>query len=248
MTNIMIKTFSTLLLLLSFHCQTLAKQQQLEIKPLIDNVYQYVSYHQIEPWGLVGASGLLVKDGSDIYMIDTPWTEQDTKELIKWIDTQGLHLKAAVATHFHQDASGGIKVLNQLNIPTYATQLTNQLMVDAGREATNHQIDNEVFQLLKDRIEVFYPGAGHSQDNIVVWLPKADMLFGGCLVRSLAAKTMGNTADASINDWADTIEHILQRYSNIEQVIPGHGKVGSSELLHHTKSLATKAKQKLIME
>ncbi|GLX80269.1 beta-lactamase [Thalassotalea insulae] len=248
MTNTVIKALSTLFFLIIFNSGALAKEQTLEISPLTEDVYQFISYLTVEPWGRVGASGLLVKDGSDVYMIDTPWTEGDTRQLVEWIQSKALNLRAAVATHFHRDASGGIKLLNQLNIPTYATQLTNELMVNAGRENANHQIDTEVFQLLKDRIEVFYPGAGHSQDNIVVWLSKEQMLFGGCLVRSLGAKTMGNIADASIEDWAGSIEHILQRYSNIKQVIPGHGQVGSIELLLHTKSLATMAKQKLAIE
>ena len=37
-------------------------------------------------------------------------------------------------------------------------------------------------------IEAFYPGPGHSPDNIVVWIPEARVLFGGCLVKSAGAK------------------------------------------------------------
>ena len=45
-------------------------------------------------------------------------------------------------------------------------------------------------------IEVFFPGAGHTRDNLVVWLPEHRVLFGGCMVKSARGRTPGNLADA----------------------------------------------------
>ena len=52
---------------------------------------------------------------------------------------------------------------------------------------------------------------------------------------------MGNTADATMGDWALTVKRVLEKFSTIEQVVPGHGQLGDGELLRHTIKLAKEA-------
>lgn len=86
-------------------------------------------------------------------------------------------------------------------------------------------------------IEVFYPGEGHSPDNIVVWLPEYKVLFGGCLVKELDSKGLGNTTDANLEQWPISINKVLEKYPDAEVVIPGHGNWGGIELIEHTLEL-----------
>ena len=181
-------------------------------------------------------------DGNNAHIIDTPWTLADTKKLTLWIKAKGLTVKTSVVTHFHQDASGGLPFLNNLSIKTYATKLTNKLLTLKKRENSNKEIVNNTFTLVDGLIEIFYPGAGHTQDNIVIWLPKAKMLFGGCFVKNLNSTSLGYTGDASVKDWPKSIQRVINKYPNIEVVIPGHGKIGDLSLLKHTEQLALSVK------
>jgi glyoxylase-like metal-dependent hydrolase (beta-lactamase superfamily II) len=211
---------------------------ELEVTKLADDVYQHTSYKEVGSYGMVGASGLIVIDGVNAHIIDTPWTIKDTKKLVAWIESKDLTLKSAVVTHFHKDASGGLSYLNSLKIKTYATSLTNNLLSRDLREKSNNEISDNTFELVKNNLEVFYPGAGHSKDNVVVWLPKANILFGGCFVKNMNSNGLGYTGDASIKDWPKSIERVINKYPNINVVVPGHGKVGGINLLNHTKQLA----------
>lgn len=92
--------------------------------------------------------------------------------------------------------------------------------------------------MVKDTIEVFYPGSGHTEDNIVVWLPKSNILFGGCFVKSIHSKNLGNIEDASIKIWPASIQKVINKYPDIKVVVPGHGKVGDTSLLKNTAKLA----------
>lgn len=210
----------------------------LKIIQLTDNVYQHISYKKVEPWGMVAASGLIVVEGSNAHLIDTPWTKKATEQLIEWVASKDLVLKSSIVTHFHKDASGGISHLNQAQVNTYATPLTNKLLDMKNREKSNHEITSNTYEVISNTIEAFYPGPGHTQDNIVVWLPKEKMLFGGCMVKSINSKTLGNTADASVKDWPTSIRKIINKYPDIKIVVPGHGKVGDISLLKHTAQLA----------
>lgn len=217
------------------------EEPELKVIQIAENVYQHISYKMIDSYGMVPASGLVVVDGSDAHIIDTPWTIADTENLITWIKSKGLTLKSSVVTHFHEDASGGIALLNTLQIKTYATTLTNKLLALKKRQQSSEEISNNPFALVNGLVEVFYPGAGHTQDNVVIWLPKEKILFGGCFVKNLQSKNLGYIGNASITDWPKSIQNLLNKYPNIQTVIPGHGKVGDMSLLMHTQQLALSA-------
>jgi metallo-beta-lactamase class B len=86
-------------------------------------------------------------------------------------------------------------------------------------------------------ILVTYPGIGHTTDNVVAWLPKQKILFGGCLVKSLDAQSLGNTSDGDLMAFPVTLKKIKAAYQNAKIVVPGHGDWGGLELVDHTLRL-----------
>jgi metallo-beta-lactamase class B len=87
------------------------------------------------------------------------------------------------------------------------------------------------------KIETYYPGEGHTQDNIVVWFPDSKVLFAGCSVKSIDTKNLGNLADANVKEWPNSLKNILKKYPGILIVIPGHGNWGDINLINHTLKL-----------
>jgi metallo-beta-lactamase class B len=86
-------------------------------------------------------------------------------------------------------------------------------------------------------LDIQYFGPAHSQDNIVVFFPKYDVLFGGCIVKSLDTKSIGNIEDANVINWPIVLDKMISQYRNVSIVIPGHGEVGNFDLLTHTRDL-----------
>lgn len=212
----------------------------LQITPLQPGVFLHTSYRMIDGYGLVDSNGLIVVAQNQAVIIDTPWSEKDTQTLLDWISTQGFTLKASLSTHFHEDRTAGIKILNSKSIPTYASALTNQLLSQAGQATASHTFKGNEFQMLNGSIDVFYPGQAHTQDNLVVWLPQQQLLFGGCLIRGAQWDNLGFIGDANLDTWAGSVRNIQARYHNIKYVIPGHGAVGDASMLKHTLELANK--------
>ncbi len=221
---------------------------KLKITNIQKGVYQHQSYKRTDDFGLVSGNGLIVLDGLKAYIIDTPWSDSDTKKLVNWIDRKGYKLAGSLSTHSHEDRTAGIKWLNSQSIPTFAFKLTNEILKDKGKDVAANTFNESKYSMVKEHIEVFYPGQGHTIDNIVVWLPKSKILFGGCLIRSMAAKSLGNTEEAAIRAWSDSVENIALKFPEIKTVIPGHGTFGNTELLAHTKKLAQSATNKLNQE
>lgn len=57
------------------------------------------------------------------------------------------------------------------------------------------------------------------------------------MVKELGSKTPGNTTDADLAEWPNTIRKVIAAFPSVEIVIPGHGPAGGPELLKQTEKL-----------
>ncbi|MCK5146797.1 MBL fold metallo-hydrolase [bacterium] len=100
------------------------------------------------------------------------------------------------------------------------------------------QVNNIVsIYIANENFEIFYPGPGHSPDNVTVYFRKKRLLFGGCLIKSLESNNLGNLVDANTEQWSESIDNVQHRYPIAKIIIPGHGKPDNQLLFEHTKSL-----------
>lgn len=222
---------------------SLAQQNvpDIKISELRPGVYRHESFMLVEPWGLVGSNGLVAIDGDEAFIINTPWSEEDTQELVAWIRSQGLSVAGSISSHSHSDGSAGIGWLNSIDVPTYALDKTNEILAQNGEPQAVHSFAPPSTMLADGLLEVFYPGPGHTIDNVVVWLPKSNVLYGGCFVRSLGSRQLGYLGEAYVNLWNTSMEATLARYGHAEIVVPGHGAPGDTRLLDHTRNLSLSA-------
>lgn len=185
------------------------------------------------------SNGLVIETSDGLVMIDTPWNNAQTKELIKLTKEKlKKDFSLAIITHAHEDRIGGIDTLLENKIDTRSTMLTAELAEENGFKKPTPSLDSDSnIKIGNVAIEVFYPGGGHSADNIVVWLPKDKVLFGGCIIKDMNSKGLGSTTDADMEQWPISLGKLLEKYSDAEVVIPGHGKFGGIELIKHTLDL-----------
>ena len=85
------------------------------------------------------------------------------------------------------------------------------------------------------KVHCYYFGGAHTTDNIVIWIPSEEVLFGGCMIRDINSTGLGNIADASIEEWLPTIQKVIDNFPSAKKVVPGHGQIDGLELLEHTK-------------
>ena len=110
-----------------------------------------------------------------------------------------LKIAGFVPNHWHADCIGGLSSLQELKIESYANQMTIELARSKNLPVPDHGFrDSSELHLGDKLINVIILGAAHSLDNIVVWIPSEKILFPGCMVKSLSAKDLGNTADGDL--------------------------------------------------
>jgi len=224
--------------------QTLKISNDIELIRLSDNAYVHVSRCEIPPYGRVASNGLVYINHGKAFLFDTPVTNSQTKDLVTYLQ-DSLHLKIVgfVPNHWHKDCMGGLSYLKKLGIASYANRLTINIAKSKGlpvpAKGFRHSLQ---LQLGDKKINCYYFGAAHTLDNIVVWIPSEKILFGGCMVKELASKGLGNTKDADLKAWPHTIDNVIVNFPDARIVIPGHGQTGGLELLQHTKELLDKSK------
>ena len=239
-----------LLLLLTIHffapAQTTRKTinvaDDLQLFRITDHAWVHVSVSEIAGFGSVSSNGVVFINKGEAFLFDTPVTDSLTEVLVRIIsDSLKSKLVGFVPNHWHEDCMGGLKYLQSIGVESYANQITIE-------EANKRNLpvpslgftESQQLNLAGKSIECWYPGGGHTKDNIVVWLPDEKVLFAGCMVKEMKSKTLGNLADADIKSWPGTIEKLIEKYKNVEIVIPGHGLWGGPELLKHARELLTK--------
>ncbi len=213
------------------------------------------------PWP--SNSLVAVMENSDILIIDTPYTPEAAGAVLEWIDKMfGKRKIIAINTHFHVDRLGGNAALVKRNIPVYSSELTPAAIKTRGEDSiklTESWVTDESMKMYyhnfkyvyptkifdskkgltlnfgKERAEIRFLGAGHSVDNLFVFLPEKKLIFGGCAILPGNAKGNGNVSDGNVDEWKKTIRRIDT--TGYEIVVPGHGAVGGVELIAHTKEM-----------
>ncbi|MBB6372522.1 subclass B1 metallo-beta-lactamase [Chryseobacterium shigense] len=213
--------------------------ENLSIIQLSDGIYQHISYKDTESFGKVPCNGMIVKDGNEAVVLDTPTNDKSSGELISWVKNN-LHSKinAVVVTHFHDDSLGGLKEFDKNNIPSYAGDKTIELAKkQIGFGVPDHGFSDAItLNAGKHQILVKYFGEGHTKDNVVAYVPDEKTMFGGCLIKEMDA-TKGYLGDANIQAWSNTVEKVKVQYPDVKLVVPGHGEIGGKELLDYTIKL-----------
>lgn len=212
--------------------------ETLKIIPISEHSFVHVSYLYTSEYGKVPCNGLLYINNGEAVVFDTPIDPEASKELITWLSkNKNSKVSAVVINHFHLDCLGGLETFHESDIPSYGNNETIKLAKTDGATVPQNGFDlqNELNVGGKKIVNRHF-GEAHTADNIISYIPDEELIFGGCMIKSLNAQK-GNLNDANISEWSNTVEKIKIQYPNLKIVIPGHGEYGDAELLDYTIQL-----------
>jgi glyoxylase-like metal-dependent hydrolase (beta-lactamase superfamily II) len=178
--------------------------------------------------------GLIV--GSQLAMlVDTGSGPEQGRTLRESITTvTDKPLTSVVVTHWHFDHAFGLgafadvqriaheSVGRRLGSPEAAAE-AGRLGVDP---ADLGQPDVEIavataIDLGDRRVEIVHIGRGHTDGDLVVVVPDADILFAGDLIESAGSPSLGT--DSVPDEWPATLDGVIGLMTATTVAIPGHG-------------------------
>jgi len=188
--------------------------------------------------GHLDCNHLLIVDSKDIVLVNTPASDSLTAIMLNCLEKKFKRkVTKVIVSHFHDDSSGGLHEISKRGINSFGLNKTRDLLMPENKYVDFIFNDYLTIPLQTTQLELFYPGAGHSIDNIVIWLPDEKILFGGCLMKSLEATDKGNIKDADLQAWPISVQRVKDKFKNVKIVIPGHFAIGDSTVINHTIEL-----------
>jgi glyoxylase-like metal-dependent hydrolase (beta-lactamase superfamily II) len=200
-------------------------------------VRRYAFYDQ-NIGAILGDDGVLI--------VDTRVTHRQADEILADLrDLTPLPVRAVVNTHGHNDHAFGnhrfrpapiwghercARMIRETGadqlarvaaaIPELAADLA-EVVLDPPDRTFDGEFEELEFDAGGRRVELRHLGRGHTDNDIVVIVPDADVLFAGDLVEADAPPYFG---DSYPIDWPRTVEQMVEHARGA--VVPGHGTVG----------------------
>ena len=221
------------------------EKAKLKISHLTGEFYIYTTYSTYEG-EQVPANGMYLVTNNGIVLFDTPW---DTTQFQPLLDSIKLrHNKSVglcIATHWHSDKTEGLEYYKQKGIKTYTTVLTDELSKKNNKKRAEFIMTKDTtFNVGQFSFEIYYPGQGHTADNIIVWFDKEKILYGGCLIKGADAENLGYLGDANVTEYENTLKNVQKKCSNPKFIIISHSDWNNINSLKHSIKLAKKLKKK----
>lgn len=220
-------------------------EASLKISPLTGDFYIYTTYNTYEG-SKVPANGMYVVTPDGVVLFDTPWDTTQFQPLLDSIETRH-HKKVVVciATHWHSDKTAGLDYYKQQVIKTYTTVLTDELSKKNDKKRAEFLLTGDtVFHLAPYTFETYYPGEGHTADNIIIWFPAEKILYGGCLIKGADAENLGYLGDANETAYATTLKRVEKKCARPRFIIISHSDWNDINSLKHSIQMAKKLKKK----
>lgn len=186
--------------------------------------------------------------GDDVLIVDTRSTASQAREIASDIRTLTANpVSIVVNTHFHWDHTWGNHALRPATMwghvrtaermredqselrrliaghyPELATDIETMVIDPPERLFA----DRATIQMGDRAVELAFHGRGHTDSDISIFVPDANVLFAGDLIENGAPPSFSQGYPM---EWAATVEQLLPLASGA--VVPGHGAVGDRAFL-----------------
>ena len=193
--------------------------------------------------GNANAGFILTDEG--VIVVDSQMNEDLAKEMLAEIRRHSsLPLLYVINTHYHGDHTFANHVLSPTQgiiahentlkfLQEHGAEHLQQFERLFGREQSRgikvtlptQTIQDQLILTFKNRtIQILYFGSGHTNSDLVVYLPQEKILFTGDLVYVGRLPWLG---DGNTKPWLKTLEKL--KTLDFKTVVPGHGKVGNPQ-------------------
>jgi glyoxylase-like metal-dependent hydrolase (beta-lactamase superfamily II) len=146
----------------------------------------------------------------------------------------GVKVVAVLATHWHYDHLFGLAGFE--GIPSIAHESVAAWLErpealgaagDLGLDPATLCAPTSTFSLAKvidaggRRVEVLHFGPGHTDGDVVVYVPDAQVIFAGDLLESAGPPSFG--PDCDLKSWPTALDGLLGLTKDGTVIVPGHG-------------------------
>lgn len=221
-----------------------ADEVKLKISHLTGDFFVYTTYNTYEG-SQIPANGIYLVTNDGVVLVDTPWDTTQFQPLLDSIKFKhNKSVKLCIATHWHSDRTEGLAYYKKQGIRTYTTVLTDEFSKKNNKKRAEFLMTKDtVFNIGQYAFETYYPGEGHTADNIILWFENESILYGGCLIKGVDADNLGYLGDANVKEYVTTLKNVQKKYPDPKFIIVSHSDWDNINSLKHSIRLAKKLRK-----
>lgn len=215
-----------------------AQAPQFETKKIADNVYlfRYVGHQSIF---VVTPDGVIATDP-----IAYQRPQAATAYLAEIRKVTQAPIRYVVYSHHHYDHIAGGKPFKDAGA-TFIAHRTAKAHLEQLKEPSvvipDEVVDgSRVIELGGTRLELHYVGRNHSDNSLVMLLPREKLLFAVDFI-PIETVNFRNMPDGFLPDWFDSLDRVLEL--DWDRLIPGHpyagGRLGTKDDVRNLKLYMT---------
>lgn len=129
-----------------------------------------------------------------------------------------------------------------------AEALGKDAIAPANYQPTKTTRGNEALTFGGERIELVHVGAGHTDNDLIVFFPKQNVIHTGDLVFNKVHPYFDPPGGANVKGWIKSVEKVISLCNDKTVLVPGHGEVSDvsaakAQIAYHRRVVeeATKA-------
>jgi glyoxylase-like metal-dependent hydrolase (beta-lactamase superfamily II) len=167
-----------------------------------------------------------------------------------------LPLTAVVVTHWHYDHTFGLAAFADVPRIAHESVQVKLSSAEAAADARRLGLDPRglgrpnleiavatALDLGDRRVEIAHLGRGHTDGDLVVVVPDAEVLFAGDLLESAGPPSFG--PDSVPDEWPATLDGVIGVMTATTVAVPGHGEpVGREFVFEQRGRIAAQAAEK----
>ena len=194
------------------------------IKAVRDNLYVIPG---------AGGNTVVFVTRSGVVLVDTKLASNGEAILDQVRTVSGRAISMIINTHSHPDHIGSNDYF-PVTVEKITHENTKKWMAASERVASNPAVmptktfsDKLTLGSGRDRIELYYFGAGHTDGDAFVVFPAVRAMMAGDIFAWKMAPLIDSMAGGSVVALPDTLEKTLKGIPNVDTVIEGHGDVNT---------------------
>lgn len=190
-----------------------------------------------------GGNSLVFAHGRDAFVTDPKMGDFALRVRREVEEELGREVQRVMLTHAHFDHAAGLKAFPRVPVvlvhPTARARLESK-----GVRARFVEVEHEVqLDLGGEVVKVLNLGSGHTDGDLVAYLPGRKLLVTGDLFVGLDGVHVVPGDGGDISQLADTLQRLVEL--DVERVVPGHGELTDKKALERVAAFLAELKRQV---
>jgi cyclase len=181
-----------------------------------------------------GANSTYVLHGEDAFLVDVKFGDFARRLRSEIQAERGRDVRRILLTHSHPDHAGGLHLYPDVTGILVHPNTKARLQSKLTAAAPWREVEREVRLVLGGRpVHALYPGIGHTDGDLIAWLPQERILVTGDVFNTGYEPTVDPAAGGNMRALREALDVLLA--IPFETVIPGHGALGTRRDVQATR-------------